>query len=78
MKRVYEHEVLERLACDIANAWLQQQRDTRVTDRMEPHFVRKLDELQGLTRGDERRCRCLSGRDSGGQHHDIQCPAFKV
>ncbi len=73
----YENEVLERLACDVANAWLRQQLDPRAISRLEPHFMRKLDELQGLTRGDNRRCLCLSGRDSGGESHDVLCPAYR-
>jgi hypothetical protein len=77
MARKYENEILERLACDIANWWLRQRQDPRVTDRMDPGFARKLDELEGLTRGDDRRCHCLTSRDSLGARHDVQCPAFR-
>lgn len=76
MARKYENQILERLACDVANWWQTERRDPRVAERMDPGFVRKLDELEGLTRGDNRRCHCLTGRDSAGARHDIQCPAF--
>lgn len=74
----YENEVLERLACDVANAWRRQQAERGVTDRMDPHFMRKLDELEGLTRGNNHRCLCLSGTFSGGESHDVLCPAYRA
>lgn len=62
---------LEQLACEIANWWLRER--INMEGRMDPNFVRKLNELEVLTRGNERRCFCLS-KNSG---HDIRCPARK-
>lgn len=76
--RKYEGDLIERLACDVANAWGRfRLHEPRLVDRMDPHLVRKLDEFDGLTRGDGRRCVCLTGRDSRGVRHDLRCPAFK-
>lgn len=78
MATKYEHEILERLGCDIAERWRDQRRlNPRIVDAMEPQLVRKLDELDGQTYGDERRCRCLAGKDSDGKHHDPRCGAWR-
>jgi len=74
----YENDILERLAADVANLWRRQRLDRRVVDAMDPVLVRKLDELDGLTLGDARRCGCLAARDSAGTRHDLQCPAYRA
>lgn len=61
------------LACKIASHWHRQRLDSRVTQHLDPTFMRLLDELQRLTLGDVRRCSCIAFRDSGGRYHDIQC-----
>lgn len=69
---------LEKLACEIANAWLRQQRDPRAVDKLDLILVSKLHELHRATRGDGRRCFCLAGRDSAGTVHSLSCPAKRV
>jgi len=66
----YENRILEA-ACKLSNFWLRQRLDPRVTGHMEPGMHDWLDKLEKLTRGDERRCFCLS-KNSG---HDLMCPA---
>ena len=65
---------LESIVCQLASWWDRERRDKRITDRLDPSFMRLLDDIEKLTRGDDRRCVCFSFKTSG--QHDIACPAY--
>lgn len=76
---------LEDLALRIANAWEHQGRTNGLAlngpGHLTAQLVRVLDELDELTRGDERRCYCDTGRRARERgepgSHDMRCPAAK-
>lgn len=78
IEKVQERAANERivgLACSASNLWFRQRQDDRIVGKMDPLFVRLLDEVESATRGDVRRCECLAFKKGGGKHHDLQCPA---
>jgi hypothetical protein len=75
-KQRYEQELVDDVF-RVAALWQRQRLDPRVTRKMDPAFLRALDEIEKKTRGDDRRCECLAFKDSKGAYHDAACPARK-
>lgn len=71
-------DTLRELACSVSESWKRfRMHEAATLGGMDPLLVSQLDELEKTTRGDVRRCFCLTYRDSGGKRHDIQCSAWK-
>lgn len=65
------NDELLHVIADLANEWQTARKDTALVGRMPVSLSRLLDDLERGTRGDAKRCYCLSPQSG----HDLICPA---